>query len=101
MGKRSNLQLVLEDVLGSNAVYFQPPPNLQMAYPCIVYKRDTADTRFAGNAPYRYTQRYMVTLISQDPDIEVFGKVAALPMCIFNRSFVANNLNHNVFNLYF
>jgi len=72
-----------------------------MKYPCIVYNRDFADTQFAGNNPYNYVKRYQVTVIDRDPDSVIPDKVAALPMCLFNRFFVANNLNHDVFNLYF
>lgn len=72
-----------------------------MAYPCIVYQRDSARTEFAGNKPYVYTQRYQVTLISRDPVDGALAQVAALPMCAFNRFFVADSLNHDVFELYF
>jgi hypothetical protein len=99
MGQRLELQSLLE-ALAEN-VYFQPPAGVQMQYPCIVYARDSAVTRFAGNYPYRYEKRYQVTVIDRDPDSEIPDKVAALPMCIFNRFFTADNLNHDVFNLYF
>jgi hypothetical protein len=101
MGQRLQLQMLLESIIGTRNVYFQPPANLRMQYPCIVYKRDTARTRFAGNLPYRYTKRYQVTLIDQDPDSVIPDKIAALPMCTFDRSFAADNLNHDVFSLYF
>lgn len=101
MDRRLQLQEILEDILGSGQVYFQPPANVQMQYPCIVYKRDNAVTRFAGNNPYRYTKRYMVTLIDRNPDSEIPDKVAALPMSLFNRFFTADNLNHDVFSVYF
>lgn len=101
MAPRLQLQSLLESILGTRNVYFQPPANVQMEYPCIVYKRDAARTRFAGNTPYRYTKRYQVTYIDQDPDSEVPDKIAALPMCIFDRHFAANNLNHDVFSLFF
>jgi hypothetical protein len=101
MGQRLQLQTLLEDVLGSEQVYFQPPANVQMQYPCIVYKRDNAITKFAGNNPYHYTNRYMVTVIDRNPDSEIPDKVAALPMSLFNRFFAADNLNHDVFNVYF
>lgn len=101
MAPRLQLQTLLEEILGSRNVYFQPPATLQMAYPCIVYHRDTSDTQFAGNIPYRYTKRYQVTVIDRDPDSEIPNKVKELPMCTFNRFFAANNLNHDVFNLYF
>jgi hypothetical protein len=72
-----------------------------MQYPCIVYQRDNANTEFAGNYPYRYTLRYQVTVIDRNPDSDIPGKVAGLPMCLFNRSFTADNLHHDVYNLYF
>ena len=63
MASRLDLQTILESLLGSQNVYFQPPSDLQMTYPCIVYKRDNASTEFAGNKPYRYEKRYQVTFI--------------------------------------
>jgi len=82
-------------------VYFQPPANVQMVYPCIVYKRDSADTKFADNRPYSYIQRYMVTVIDRNPDSDIPGMVAKQPLCLFNRNYVADGLHHDVFNLYF
>jgi hypothetical protein len=72
-----------------------------MQYPCIVYQRDTATTEFANNVPYNRTLRYQVTVIDPDPDSEVPGKVAALPMSTLNRFYAVDNLNHDVFQLYF
>lgn len=99
MASRLALQALLESL--TEHVYFQPPPTVQMQYPCIVYQRDRADTEFAGNSPYRYTKRYQVTVIDRNPDSDIPDKVAALPMCIFSRFFVVDNLNHDVFTLYF
>ena len=101
MGQRLQLQDLLEDIAGSGQVYFQPPANVQMNYPCIVYKRDLAITRFADDSPYRYTKRYQITVIDRNPDGEIPDKIAALPMCLHNRFFTADNLNHDVFNIYF
>ena len=100
MGQRLELQTKLEELLGAPHVYFQPPANVQMQYPCIVYSRDDADTQFADNEMYRYCKRYQVTCISRDPDSPTPDKVAALPMCTFNRFYISDNLNHDVFNLY-
>lgn len=102
MGRsRLELQTLLEGILGSEHVYFQPPASVQMQYPAIVYNRDNADTSFAGNSPYRRVKRYQVTVIDRNPDSEIPDRVAALPMCSYNRFFTANNLNHDVFQLYF
>ncbi len=99
--RRLDFHSTLVEILGSSHVYYQAPPNNDMQYPCIVYKRDNARTIFAGNAPYRVTDRYQVTVISDDPDNEIRKKVANLPMSTFNRNFPANNLHHDVYNVYF
>jgi hypothetical protein len=96
------LQSLLEEIAGEGAeVYFQPPSNVVMQYPCIVYKRDSARTLFAGNSPYRYTKRYQVMVIAKDPDNGIPDKIAGLPLCTFERFYTADNLNHDVFNLFF
>jgi hypothetical protein len=82
-------------------VYFQPPTNVQLQYPCIVYKRDYAETQFADDIPYNFETRYMVTVIDPNPDSAIPAKVAALPKSLFNRFYTADELNHDVFNVYF
>lgn len=101
MAPRRELQAVLVDILGSENVYFQPPPNVRLAYPCIVYKRDNAVTEYADNGTYRHKKRYEVVVISRDPDDETPDKVVNLPLCRFDRFFTTDGLNHDVFNLYF
>lgn len=101
MGARTDLQTLLEAILGSSNVYFQPPINVQMQYPCIVYKRDSSASMFAGNLRYHYVKRYQVTIIDKDPDSLVPDAVAQLPLCAFKNFFTADNLNHDVFDLYF
>ena len=99
--KRLELQTLLEGVLGTTNVYFQPPANKQMSYPCIVYAQDNAKTEFAGNHPYKRAKRYQVTVIDRDPDTMIPSDVAQLPLSNLNRIFTADNLHHFVFNLYY
>lgn len=101
MGTRAQLQTLLLTLIGNDNVYFQPPPTVKMKYPCIRYERDNADTKFADNKPYSHAKRYLVTVIDSDPDSEIPDKVAALPKCNFNRFYTADNLNHDVFQLFF
>jgi hypothetical protein len=101
MGKsRLDLQTLLE-TMGTPNVYFQPPTNVKMVYPAIVYNRDYAKSEFADNSPYSNTKRYQVTVIDQDPDSVIPDKIELLPLCLFLRFFVADDLNHYVFSLYF
>lgn len=99
MGRRLALHEVLKGI--TDNVYFVGPPNTKMAYPCIIYSRDDARTKFAGNRPYSFTQRYQVTVVDPDPDSDILDQMAALPMCLFDRHYVADNLDHDVFVLYF
>ena len=101
MGQRQNLQTLLEQILGSSNVYFQPPASLRMKYPCIVYSRDRIDTRFANNTAYANRVAYQITYIDTNPDNSVSEKLIKLPYCEHNRFFTADNLNHDVFTLYF
>lgn len=96
-------RLELQELLLTLAphVYFQPPPTVKMEYPCIIYKRDHIDIRHADNAPYKNKTRYMVTVVDRDPDSQIPYLVAALPTCLFSRNFVVDNLNHDIFNLFF
>lgn len=99
MAPRLELHQLLETFTPN--VYFQPPTNIQLKYPCIVYHRDFADTKFANDKPYGITKRYMVMIIDQDPDSDIPSKVAEMPMSLFNRFYTADNLNHDVYNVYF
>ena len=101
MGKRLELQTLLELTLGSEHVYYQPPANVKMQYPCIVYQIDAARTEFAGNKPYKYDKRYQITIMHKDPDSDIPDRVAMLPKSTFDTHFTANNLHHSVFTLYF
>lgn len=106
MDRRPQLQQLLETLISEQPedklrVYFQPPPNVQMEYPCIVYSNDAEDSQFAGNKPYRRTKRWLVTYIDWKAVSEVPELIAALPLCTFSRSFAADNLNHTAYTLYF
>lgn len=100
MGRdRKKLQKILEEFCPN--VYFQPPENIQLQYPCIIYNRSSGDTQFGDNKPYIFEQRYQVTVIDRNPSSEIPKKVAMLPLCVMDRHYTMDNLNHDLFNLYF
>lgn len=101
MGRREQLQTLLSEIPGVAKAYFQPPAADRMEYPCIVYDLDNRVTSFANNSPYRNSKRYQVTVIDRNPDSLIPDAVAALPLSSFSRRFVASQLHHEVFNLYF
>lgn len=101
MAQRLDLQEILVDLLGSRNVYFQPPPNIVMEYPCVVYRRENMVIHHANDHPYKHKKRYQITVIDRNPDSLIPDKVAQLPTCAFDRFYTADNLNHDVFQLFF
>lgn len=101
MGRRLMLHKILVDVLGSDNVYFQPPESIKMKYPCILYWRDYINSTFADNRPYMKAKRYSITYISKNPDSCMIDKLSDLPLCSYERAYKADNLNHDVFTIYF
>lgn len=49
MLKRVDIQEKFKFLLGSNNVYYQPPANLKMKYPAIVYSLDGLDVKRFDN----------------------------------------------------
>lgn len=101
MKNRLGLHELLCDALGTQNVYFQPPEGQKMKYPAIVYSRDDIESDHANNTPYRRSPSYQVTVIDSDPDSEIVDRVSNLPMCSFERHFTSDNLNHDVFIIYY
>ena len=101
MATRVDLQNVLEKILGSRNVYYQPPESLKMSYPAIVYSRKTIDNSYANNSVYKQNYAYEITVIDKNPDSEIVNKISKLPTCRFDRHFKSDNLNHDVFTLYY
>lgn len=99
MDRRLSFHQVLKTC--TPVVYFEPPEDAKMVYPCIRYERDAGSTKHANNRPYNYVQQYQVTLIARDADTDILAKLAALPQSTHDRFFVADNLNHDVFSIYF
>lgn len=95
------LQTKLESILGSKNVYFQPPDNKRLQYPCIVYALEGVPSKYADNKQYTNTYSYSLTLIDYNPDTEFVDKLMSLTYIKFNRHFSTQGLNHYVFTLHY
>lgn len=101
MADRLDLQDLLEKILGSGNVYFDPPKNVKMNYPAIRYSRSRIDNTSADDSVYKQDLRYEVITIYRDPDSDIPLKISRLPRCAHDRAYVSDNLHHDVFTLYF
>lgn len=101
MDRRLELHEMLCNTLGSRHVYFQPPSNVQMVYPAIRYSRNRIENTSADNQTYIQNTSYKITVIDYDPDGEIAEKVSQIPGIVYDRSYVADNLNHDSFILFY
>lgn len=101
MDRRLELQKTLEEILGSRNVYFQPPASVSMRYPAIRYRLSDVYKVTANNLAYMRYNAYELTYIDRNPDSNVVSKLMSLPMCVFDRYYVSDNLNHYVLKIYF
>lgn len=99
--KRIELNSIFEDILGSKNVYFQPPENLKLKFPCIIYDWSANERLFADNSKYRKMRRYSVTVVDKNPDSEIPDRLEALDFCSFDRRYCADNIYHTVYTLYY
>lgn len=97
MRNRLTLQAYLEDILGSRNVYFQAPTSGKMHYPAIVYRLSNINNTYADDGVYASKKQYEITVIDKDPDSVIYDKVNNIQSARFERSYVADNLNHWVF----
>jgi len=101
MASRLKLQTELEELLGTRNVYFSPPASVKMQYPAIVYSLSNIDNAHADNSVYKQEYAYEITVIDRNPDSDIVKKVSRLPRCRFNRHYPSDNLNHDVFTIYY
>lgn len=95
---REDLQTLLEQLLESRNVYYQPPSG--MKYPAIKYKKSRFDTKHANDIKYASMTCYELIVIAKLPDHPVIQKLMELPYCSYDRHYVADNLNHDALTLY-
>lgn len=92
----------LREALGSSNVYFQPPESVKLKYPCIIYELSDLDTRHADNKAYKKDVAYDVTIITKDPEFFLIEDILDLfSMVRFNRPYMADNLNHYNYTIYY
>lgn len=98
---RVQFQLKLQEITSVN-VYYQPPRNVQMKYPCIVYNLSDIDATSANNKHYVLTNGYMVTVIDKNPDSTIAKKlIESFPMSNLQSTFIQDNLHHWVIQIYY
>ena len=101
MADRIELHNLLEDMLGSKNVYYQPPESIKMQYDAIRYSKKNISSTYANDSKYLMKDCYELMVIAKRPDNPVIKKLLELPYCSYDRHYVADNLNHDVLTIYY
>lgn len=102
MASRLKLHEELCELLGSTNVYFQPPENVKMNYDAIRYNLGGKSITRANDRAYTTINQYDGVFITRDPDTTIpDDMINHFEMCSFGRPYIADNLNHYPFTLYY
>ena len=101
MGNRLELHEILVDILSSRNVYYQPPENIKITYPAIVYSKTDIWKNKADDKNYQKRKRYDLIVIDSRPDNPVIEKLMDLPYCSYDRHYISDNLHHDSLSIYF
>lgn len=101
MNNWEGLRDVLSNIPGVVKVYFQPPENVKLVFPCIIFERSSGRKNQADDNLYLYRKSYEVTVIDKRAESPISDEVLKLPFTSFNRCFVSDNLHHYVYTIYY
>lgn len=102
MASRLKLHEELCELLGSRNVYFQPPASVMMRYDAIRYSLAEPDLKRANDTAYLKTNQYDGVVITYDPDTTIpDAMLEHFEMCSLGKPYVADNLNHYPFTIYY
>lgn len=102
MATRLQFRDRLEEVLDLRNLYFTPPSGFKMEYDCCVYSISRRPAKHADNIKYLKMTCYECMLIFRDPDSDLPNKLTSgFQYCQFNRRYMADNLVHEVYLVYF
>lgn len=79
-------------------VYYQPPENVKLVYPCFVYSSDGITVIHSNGKPYLHYDEYVITYITKQASPLMVKSMINLPRISYDRHFTSENLHHYVFN---
>lgn len=82
-------------------VYYRSPESVSMVYPAIRYQKKEPDVKYANNKKYISVNCYEIIVISTRADDPINEKIADLEYCKWDRGYRYDNLEHDVYTVYF
>lgn len=103
---RLGLHTLLENTFPeADDIYYQPPGNIPLARPCIVYEPKAYEPKYANNTAFITNRRFQVMFMSNLPfgyfnTKLMFGLIDQGLIVSDNRSYVSSDIVHEVFDIY-
>lgn len=96
---RLKLHGLMAEIYPELEIYYQPPTNLTLSYPCIVYTLSDLDPTFANNSPYSIKSVFTITLMRHLTDRSglYVKNMLKIPYTRFITGFTSDNIVHNQF----
>lgn len=91
---------LLRQAVRHDRVYFQPPENLKIEYPAVVFHLSKIEIDRASDVPYKGAKEYSVTLITKDPEPDVIDEILKIPYSSLDTTYISDGMNHFVFTVY-
>lgn len=91
---------LLQQAVRHNRVYFQPPENLNIGYPAVVFHLSKIEIDHASDVPYKGAKEYSVVLITKDPEPDVINEILKIPYSSLDTTYISDGMNHFVFTVY-
>ena len=103
MGRRSDDFIADLESTNTGKVYFQPPSSVQLNYPCWVVERTTAYQPKANDKTYLFRPGYKCMFMNrEEPDPEILRMIPQrYERCKYQNHYVADNVHHDVFLIYY
>lgn len=88
------------DITKLASIYYQPPANISIKYPAIIYKRKDIEKVHANDKAYIMRCSYDITVIDKRKDSVIVEELLKLSHCSFQNEFTTDGLNHTNLTLY-
>ena len=103
MARRSDDFIADLESTHTGKVYFQPPSNVHLEYPCWVVEREGIYLPKADDKAYLNRPSYKCMFMNRtEPDPEVIRSIPErYPLCQYRNHYVTDNIHHDVFYIYY
>lgn len=100
MRKWKQLYPMLDAVSDEVTVYYQPPEEIKLDYPAILFEKTGGEYSFANNKVNSKAAKFKVTVIYKDPNFEYEESMSHIRYCSPDTSFRTEGLYHDVYTVY-